>query len=244
MKKTIMRIIAAVMMLTVSLSGCGNKEDEGDVLLTLSELPESKEEEIGNVIPQWVSNVKWALPMHVTTSKDLEEFDDYAKSVFPSYYDDEWTKKQNDDVYLGQGMEMYQLDDARQEFKSVYYPVILNGVVVSVLQIYEDIDSHEMRWQGGPQLANQLNGLMRQMEAYDSETTLLLGYNNNNAIGIIGSYNGSDIGTVWNNYYVLDIDHVEQKEVDTKVIPIKDVTGGIVVNAMEPLCTERAADPE
>ena len=35
--------------------------------------------------------------------------------------------------------------------------------------------------------------------------------------------------------------HAECKEVDTKRIPMKEVAKGIVVDAMEPLCTERTA---
>lgn len=212
--------------------------------MTLCVLPVSQEEEIGNHIPQWVSDADQALPMHVMTSTDLENFNDYAKKIFPSFYDDGWTKEQSDKVYLGQGIEMYHLDDSAEKWRSVYYPVILNGVIVSVLDVYEDLHSHEMSWQAGPQLVNQLNALIQQMASYDTETTLLLGYNNNNVIGMIGSFNGSDIGTVWNNYYILDIDHVEYKGVDTKQISMKEVTKGIVVNALEPLCTERSVSWE
>lgn len=215
--------------------------DSNDSLMTLCELPESGEEKIGNRIPQWVSDAEQALPMHIMTSTDLEEFNDYAKKVFPSFYDDGWTKEQSDQVYLGQGIEMHHLDDSVRELRSVYYPVILNGVVVSVLDVFEDLSTHEMTWQAGPQLANQLNALIQEMASYNTETALLMGYNRNNAIGIIGSFNGSDTGTVWKNYYILDIDHVEHKEVDTKRIPMKEATKGIVVDAMGPLCTERTA---
>lgn len=214
--------------------------DGSDTSMTLCELPESTEEEIGNQIPQWVSDENRKLPMNVMTSADLEDFDDYAKKIFPSFYDDGWTKEQSGQVYLGQGIEMYCLDGSEQELRSVYYPIILNGVVVSVLDVYEDLDSRGLSWQAGPQLANQFNALIQEMASYDTETALLLGYNRNNVIGIIGSFNGSDIGTVWKNYYILDIDHVEHKEVDTKRIPMKEATKGIVVDAMEPLCTERS----
>lgn len=241
MKKTIALIIVVSLAFTIFLTGC-KKDDSSDDLWTLCELPEIQNEEIGNQIPQWVSESGWELPMYVMTSAEHEAFDDYAKTIFPSYYDDGWTKEQRDSVYLGQGIEMYQLDKAAQELRIFYYPVILNGVVVSGLIVYEDLNSHEMGWQGDPQLMNPLNALIQQMAQFNTETTLLLGYNNNNAIAIIGKYNGSDTGTVWNDYYILDIDHVENKEVDTKAIPIKDVTGGIVVDAMEPLCTERTAD--
>lgn len=220
---------------------CTVAADGNDALMTLCELPKSGEEEIGNQIPQWVSDADRALPMYVMTSTDLEDFNDYAKKIFPSFYDDGWTKEQSGQVYLGQGIEMHHLDDSVRVLRAVHYPVILNGVVVSVLDVFEDLSTHEMSWQAGPQLANQLNALIQEMASYDTETALLLGYNRNNVIGIIGSFNGSDIGTVWKNYYILDIDHVENKEVDTKLIPMQEVTKGIVVDAMEPLCTERTA---
>ena len=152
------------MILTISLTGCNNKDDDNDTLLTLCELPESQEKEIGNQIPKWVSDADYALSLNVMTSTDLDKFNDYARMT--------------------------------------------------------------------------LNALMQQMAMFDTETVLLLGYNYNNTIGIIGNFGGSNVGTIWNNYYILDTDHVEHKEVDTKVIPIKEMTGG-VVDAMEPLCTER-----
>ena len=65
------------------------------------------------------------------------------RSIFPSYYDDGWTQEQSDKAHF-------------------YYPVILNGVVVSGLTVYEDLDSHEMGWQG-PQLVNPLNALIQQI---------------------------------------------------------------------------------
>ena len=240
MKKPITLILAAFLVITFSLAGCNNKEDNNILSLTLYELPESQEEEIGNQIPQWVCDADWALPLNVMTSTDFDIFNDYVRSIFPSYYDDGWTQEQSDKVYLGQGIAMYQLDDAVPKYRVVYYPVILNGVVVSGLQVYEDLDSHDLSWQAGPQLVNPLNALIQQMAMFDTETILLLGYNNNNTIGIVGHFIGSDTGTVWNEYYILDIDHMEHTEVDAKNIPIKEVTGG-VVDAMEPLCTERTA---
>lgn len=264
MKKRLCSIICLGSIISIMLCSCGNQRipaelpdhaaeeaengrnpadtvDNSDTLMTLRELPKSEEEEIGNQIPQWVSDTDRVLPMCVMTSTDLEDFNDYAKKTFPLFYDAGWTKEQSDKVYLGQGIEMYHLDDSARELRMVNYPVILNGVIVSVLEVYEDVYTHKMGWQAGPQLANQLNALIQQMASYDAETTLLLGYNHNNTIGIIGNFSGSDVGTVWKNYYILDKDHEEHKEVDTKLIPMKEVTKGIVVNAMEPLCTERTA---
>lgn len=239
-KRRLCSIICLGSIISIMLCSCRNVDDN-DTLMTLCVLPIGQEEEVGNQIPQWVSDAGQALPMYVMTSTDLEDFNDYAKKIFPSFYDDGWTKEQSDKVYLGQGIEMYHLDDSARESRAVNYPVILNGVVVSILEIYEDLYTHEMSWQAGPQLANQLNALIQEMASYDTETTLLMGYNRNNVIGIIGSFNGSDIGTVWKNYYILDIDHVENKGVDTKLIPMQEVTKGIVIDAMEPLCTERRA---
>lgn len=237
-KRRLCSIICLGSIISIMLCSCRNVDDN-DTLMTLCVLPIGQEEEVGNQIPQWVSDADQALPMYVMTSTDLEDFNDYAKKIFPSFYDDGWTKEQSDKVYLGQGIEMYHLDDSARELRAVNYPVILNGVVVSILEIYEDLHTHEMSWQAGPQLANQLNALIQEMASYDTETTLLMGYNRNNVIGIIGSFNGSDIGTVWKNYYILGIDHVENKGVDTKLISMQEVTKGIVIDAMEPLCTER-----
>ena len=203
MKKPITLILAALLVITFSLAGCNNKEDNNIPSLTLCELPESQEEEIGNQIPQWVCDADRALPLNVMTSTDFDIYNDYVRSIFPSYYDYGWTQEQSDKVYLGQGIAMYHLDDAVPENRVVYYPVILNGVVVSGLQVYEDLDSHDLGWQAGPHLANPLNALIQQMAMFDTETTLLLGYNNN-TIGIIGTFGGSNVGTIWNNYYILD----------------------------------------
>ena len=238
MKNKSIQTFVAILVLLFGLAGCGNNKNN-DSLLTLCELPKSHEQEIENQIPQWVSDADSLLPMYVMTSTDLEDFDNYAKDIFPTFHDDGWTKEQSDSVYLGQGMEIYHLDGSDREFRIVYYPIILNGVIVSVLDVYED-SNHKMNWQAGPQVVNQFNALIQQTALYNAETALLLGYNNNNLIGIIGSDNGSDTGIVWNNCYILDIDHVDHKEVDTKIIPIKEVSKGTIINVMEPLCVERA----
>ena len=81
--------------------------------------------------------------------------------------------------------------------------------------------------QGGPIIVNELNALM----ALTSENTpLLLGYNNGNLIGIIG-----------NSYYVLDIDHMDKREIVVEEIPPIEIDNYNIINAMKALCTERIA---
>lgn len=240
------RLLKFIFVLTsiLTIAGCSNKNMEitntpsNSLTLGKLELSEDKEE-IGNQIPQWVSDADWSLPLNVMTSADLDKFDDYAKRIFPDYYDDGWTQEQSDRVYLGQGIEMYNLDDTVPENRMVYYPVILNGVIVSGLQVYENLENHDLGWQAGPHLVNSLNALMQQMAMFDTETALLLGYNNNNTIGIIGNFVGSNVGISWNYYYILDIDHVEHKEVAVNKIP--SIESDSCIDVMEALCTERTA---
>ena len=52
------------------------------------------------------------------------------KKIFPNYCDGDWTQEQSDTVYLGQGIEMFALDDETPINRIIYYPVILNGVIV------------------------------------------------------------------------------------------------------------------
>lgn len=85
--------------------------------LTLGELKESEDRElIGNQIPQWVSDADWNKPLYAVSSSNIGHFDAYALENFPDYYDDGWTQKQSDAIYLGQGIEMFALDDAAQNY--------------------------------------------------------------------------------------------------------------------------------
>ena len=101
-------------------------------------------EAIGNQIPQWVSDADWDKAFYVVTSSDIDKFDAFAKEDFPTICDPGWTQEQSDAVYLGQGIEMFELDSGKQLNRFVYYPVIMNGVIVSGYQVYEDLDNHEM----------------------------------------------------------------------------------------------------
>lgn len=197
--------------------------------LTLGVLSEMKDiERIGNQIPQWVMDAEWHKPMYAMSSPDIAEFDNYAKENFPDFCDWGWTQEQSDSVYLGLGIEIINLDGGPRLFRTVYYPVVLNGVIVSVYQVYEDLNSQELHFQAAPYFVNGLNELMSMT---GKDTPLILGYNNNNLIGIIGD-----------NYYVLDIDHVDHKQVDVDKIPTIEIDKHTVVDAMEILCAERTTN--
>lgn len=197
--------------------------------LTFGELPEVQDEaQISNQIPQWVMDVDWDAPMYVMSSPDIEKFDNFAKENFPNFCDWGWTQEQSDAVYLGHGIQIINLDGGMREFRAVYYPVILNGVIVSVCEVFEDIDSQELHFQSTPHFVNELNVLMSMTSA---DTPLILGYNNDNMIGIIGDV-----------YYILDTDHMYHKQVDVEEIPAIVNDSHTVVNVMESLCAERTAN--
>lgn len=204
---------------------------ESSELLSLSQLAEIQDiEEIGNQIPQWVMDADWDTPMYVMSSPDIDKFDNYAKENFPVFCDWGWTQEQSDAVYLGQGIGIINLDGGTRKYRAVYYPIILNGVIVSIYEVFEDIDNQELHFQAAPHFVNELNVLMSMTSA---DTPLTLGYNNDNLIGIIGD-----------TYYILDIDHMYHKQVDVDEIPAIENDRYTVVNVMESLCVERIADVE
>ena len=181
---------------------------------------------ISNEIPQWVSDADWNKPLYVVSSSDRAHFDIYAQENFPCYCDAGWTQEQSDAVYLGQGIEMFVLSDETQINRILYYPVILNGVIVGGYQVCEQLDNKEITMQASPHLADELNAMM---DLTSEDTPLLLGFNNDNTIAIIGD-----------TYYILDIDHMEHKEVAIDEIPAMEIH--TCVNAMETLCSERTAN--
>lgn len=227
------RVLVLVFMLSCVLviAGCSNSNTETtnrtDISFTAGELTEvGDREKIGNQIPQWVSDVYWKTPFYVVSSLDIERFNACAQKDFPNYCDAAWTQEQSDAVYLGQGIEMFVLDDAIQTNRIVYYPIILNGVIVDGYQVCEQLENQEITIQGSPHLVNQLNAMM---ELTSEETPLILGFNHDNTIGIIGD-----------TYYVLDIDHMYHKEVAADKIPA--IEWNACVNAMEVLCAQRTAN--
>ena len=228
-KKCTAIILAVVLALTAV--GCSQNGELGEQLhsaslLTLGELTEiGDREKIGNQIPEWVSEADWNKSFYVVSSSDIERFDAYAQENFPNYCDGDWTQEQSDSVYLGQGIEMFALDDETPINRIIYYPVILNGVIVDGYQVCE-LENQEITMQGSPYLVNELNVMI---DLTSEETPLILGFNNNNTIGIIGD-----------TYYVLDIDHMYHKEVAVNKIPAIEFS--TCVNAMEVLCAERIAN--
>lgn len=229
MKKRWILLIAAL-LLSAFLPACAVKE-ESSALLTLKELPaEQEEEKIGNQIPQWVLDADWNVPFYVRTSSDLQKFDAYAKEHFADYSDPYWTREQSDAVYLGQGIELFALDGEAQMNRIIYYPVMLNGVIVSGYEVYELLDSHEIGAQGGPVIVNELNALMALTS---EEMPAILGYNHQNLIAVIGDC-----------YYVLDIDHMDGSEVVTEDIPAMEGAAYTVVDAVKPFCRKQTAQGE
>ena len=55
---------------------------------------------------------------------------------------------------------MFALDDAAQNNRIIYYPVILNGVIVGGYQVYEQLENQKISMQASPLLANELNLMM------------------------------------------------------------------------------------
>lgn len=232
-EKLMKRLLAFIFVLTsiLTIAGCSGENMEitntpaNSLTLGKLEVPRDKER-IGNQIPQWVSNADWNKSLYAVSSSDIEDFDTYAKLNFPNYCDAGWTQEQSDSVYLGQGIELFVLDDIASVNRIIYYPVILNGVIVGGYQVIEQLDSQQFTMTASPFLADELNVIM---ELTNKDTPLMLGYNNDNMIGIIGE-----------TYYVLDIDHMEHKDVVVNKIPV--IEFDTCINVMEALCAERTAN--
>ena len=109
-------ITLCVMLVLVSV-GCGRQNinlnnPDTKVSWHLCELQEDQEKEsIGNAIPQWVMTNKDHTPLYVVTSSDIGRFNEFAKANFPAFCDRAWTQEQSDAVYLGNGIELFELDD-------------------------------------------------------------------------------------------------------------------------------------
>lgn len=216
--------MALCLVLVLSLVGCNFCENSNS--FTIEELSENIDREpIGNQIPQWVSEVKRNTSFYAVTSSDIDKFDSYAQENFPSFCDARWSQEQSDAVYLGKGIEMFELDNEKQINRIIYYPVVMNGVIVSGYQVYEQLDIHEMGSQAAPFFVNELNNIM---ELTSENSPLILGFNNDNVIGIVG-----------NTCYVLDSDRMEHKEITLTEIP--NISSDIYIDAMEIFCAERTA---
>lgn len=224
-------IILCVMLALVSAGGgrqnINPNNSDTNVIWHLCELQEDQEREpIENAIPQWAMTSEDHIPLYAVTSSDIDRFNEFAKANFPAFCDQAWTQEQSDNVYLGNGIEIFELDDFEPESRVVYYPVIMNGVIVSGYQVFETLDNLEMGSQMSPFLANQLNQLMKLTTENDP---LILGVNRDNIIGIIGK-----------DYYILDFDHLYKKTVAEDKIPV--LSKDAVINAMDIFCEERTAD--
>lgn len=221
MKRLAICIILAVLILLIS--ACSYKEALQPKYI-LKELPETDLESIGNTIPEWVENIHWDKALYAVTSSDLEVFDKYMSDIFPTLSDPKWTQEQSDSVYLGKGIKLFVLDDSKEINSIVYYPVILNGVIVSGCKAV--LCGDEMSVQLSPVLANRLDLIM---DLTSQDTPLILGYNNSNTIAIIGD-----------TYFVLEEDHMLRAQADLDLIP--DIEINSIVNAMDVFSSERTAN--
>ena len=225
MRKYIALVLALVCVL--GLVGCNSKEYVNS--LEMGKLVDNgNHRQISNQIPQWVMDTEWKIPLYAVSSSDITMFDVYAKENFPSFCDAKWTQEQSDAVYLGKGIEMFQLDNQRQINRIVYYPVILNGVIVSGYQVYERLGENEIGSKASPFLVNQLNSIM---SLTNENTPLILGFHNDNVIGIVGD-----------TYYVLDVDPMTHKEIELDKIP--NISIDVCINVMEVFSNERNANVE
>ena len=221
------KMIALFICLTLLLVGCNSKEYVNS--LVMGELVDNRNhQQISNQIPQWVMDAEWSTPFYAATSSDITMFDAYAKENFPSFCDSKWTQEQSDAVYLGKGIEMFQLDSQQQINRVVYYPVILNGVIVSGYQVYEQLGENEIGSKASPFLVNQLNSIM---SLTNENTPLILGFHNDNVIGIVGD-----------TYYVLDVDPMTHKKIESDKIPAISID--VCTNVMEVFSNERNANVE
>lgn len=188
----------------------------------------SGKEEIGNVISEWVTESERDItPFYVVTGSG-EQFDQFAIEEFPDICDAYWTQEQSDAVYLGHAMELFSLDGQENGNKTAFYPVILNGTIVSVLVVYLDANTMILGWQMDPNKASRLNVL----KAYTSpDAPVRIGYNRNNLIAVTGG-----------DYDLLQSDFMLNEEVDVSLIPPVNMDNYSVVDVMESLCSTRTAD--
>lgn len=212
-------------MFILSMTACSNNDNKLDkVRYKAKELPLIEKDAIGNEIPKWVENENWNKKLFAVTSSEIIEFDEYITTNFPSYSDSAWTQEQSDSVYLGKGIKIYNLDGNKAINDIVFYPVILNGIIVLGCEVASSDTEISIKY--SPSLVNQLNALM---ELTSKEEPLVLGHNNNNTIAIIGD-----------KCFILQPDNMLHKRVDLEIIP--QIETYYYVNALNMFCTERTAD--
>lgn len=225
------RLLTLIIMCVLILGGCGRfSMSESQNRFTKSEISFPDDyEEIGNEIPLWVEEKdSVGSSFYAVTLEDKEDFDLYAKEVFKNLSDSEWTQEQSDNVYLGQGIYSIPFDGDRNKEHTatiLHYPIILNDTIVSMMMIYQSEDEFDM--QMSPLFANEFN-MLRALT--DADNPLYLGISNNNKLGIVK-----------NDYYILDINHVEYKEPKLSNVSLEGLTGIKVVDVMEKLSDERTA---
>ncbi len=204
---------------------CNNISKINESIYKMEELPSIEKDPIGNEIPDWVEKQHWDKELFAVTSSEIIEFDEYVTENFPQFSDSSWTQEQSDSVYLGKGIKIYNLDERETINDIVFYPVILNGIIVSGCEVA--FSDGEISMKLSPALANQLNALMKLTS---EEEPLLLGNNNNNIIAIIGD-----------KCFILQPDYMLHQQVNLEIIPEMKVDYN-VVNALEKFCTERSVD--
>lgn len=229
MKKRLRVIL--VITLCFSMVSCGKGKISSDNSDAETEfyrkdfVSDSTKEEIGNVIPEWVTESERDMtPFYVVTGIDEQ----FAMEEFPKICDAYWTQEQSDAVFLGHGVAVFNLDGQENGNKMVFYPVILNGTIVSVLVVYLETDTMTLGWQLDPNNVNLLNDLRAHTSP---DVPARIGYNRNNLIAVCGS-----------DYYLIQGDFMMNEEVDISLIPPADMNKYVVADAMELFCGTRTAD--
>lgn len=202
-----MRRYALLLLCLFTVTGCSSTDENGlqKAEYQYRELPMMEEEPIGNQIPDWVTREERDDSFYILGKSGMEEFDEYAAEVFPTYCDAQWSQEQSDAVYLGRGMYCFALDEQPIENIFVYYPVILQGTIVTTLLIYQDVETQEFGSQMGPNFMNELNSLA---QLTTKDVPAAIGFNNGNLIALAGT-----------DYYVLSEEKMFRKEAEASEIP-------------------------
>lgn len=223
--------LAILLSLLIAITGCGTSTPASSFIVAELSYPEEYEK-ISNDIPRWVfANECDNTPLYVATAENMNDMMAYAIQEFPSLCDSHWTQEQSDDVYLGQGIQCYVLDDSEVHYSITtvtYFPIIYNGTIISMMMVYETSDKGGFAIQLAPYFVNEINILAKMTS---ENTPLYIGLNQGNIIGIIE-----------NTVYLLQPDYGTWREINTEIINLNKLTNVKVVSAKDVLTDERTAD--
>ncbi len=132
---------------------------------------------ITSTIPNWVMSEVSTNKLYSINNIDFL-VDVVALDEFPKNLGSKWTKEQKDEVYLGQGMKCFNVDDDRIFY---YYPMIINNNVVGLLEL-EETNTSEYYASFTTEFVNGLNELAAKTNV---NTPLILIRYNGNLCGIV-----------------------------------------------------------